>query len=166
MSSLLKDLDLSFGGLLLSLDQDQEHTHLINQAWRVMSGSQSADKRSPPKGRSKSLSRRDMAINGAALWIMADARVGRATETEKVFLDPEGRFELSLPSSWSQYTKPGAEVLFKRPDRGSTNVGVTITPVKVRKLEDFGSLEDIRERLFKAEQEKVATCIVGWLIDL
>lgn len=35
----------------------------------------------------------------------------------------------------------GAVVLFEDPERRSTSVGITVNPVKVQRIEDFGGLE-------------------------
>jgi hypothetical protein len=45
--------------------------------------------------------------------------------------------------------------LFVDPDRGTTNLGVTVAPVRVTSLADFGSLEDVSTRLLDAERKKL-----------
>ena len=55
----------------------------------------------------------------------------------------------------------GAEVLFEDPEERSTSVGITIYPVRVASLEQFGRLEDVGERLLQAEMGKVGGCSRG-----
>ncbi len=50
---------------------------------------------------------------------------------------------------------PGADALFEDPARRSTSVGVTANPVKVGGIRDFGSVEQVGERLLAAERAKV-----------
>jgi len=49
----------------------------------------------------------------------------------------------------------GADVLFEDPGRRSTSVGVTVSPVRVASIEQFGDLEAVGQRLLDAERKKV-----------
>lgn len=49
----------------------------------------------------------------------------------------------------------GADILFEDPERRSTSVGVTVSPVRVASIEQFGDLQAVGQRLLQAEQEKV-----------
>jgi hypothetical protein len=46
-------------------------------------------------------------------------------------------------------------VLFEDPGRRSTSVGVTVSPVRVASIEQFGDLEAVGKRLLDAERKKV-----------
>jgi hypothetical protein len=46
-------------------------------------------------------------------------------------------------------------VLFEDPARRSTSVGVTVSPVRVASIEQFGDLEAVGKRLLDAERKKV-----------
>ena len=63
--------------------------------------------------------------------------------------------EISVPDSWIQAEKPGAKVLFKSSLRASSNLGITINPVKIPSLQEFGTVDDIAQRLLNAERQKV-----------
>ena len=73
------------------------------------------------------------------------------------YADERKAFEVGYPSSWVVASKPGAEVLFKNPDEKYSNIGVTVTPVTIDSLDKFGSLEEIGERLARAEAAKEST---------
>lgn len=77
-----------------------------------------------------------------------------AYETWTKYEDPKQRFEISIPLDWPASEKPGAEILFKKAKRNSTNLGITIYPVKISNLDQFGSLEDIGNRLLETERKK------------
>jgi hypothetical protein len=49
----------------------------------------------------------------------------------------------------------GADVLFEDPARRSTSVGVTVSPVRVASIEQFGDLQAVGKRLLDAERKKV-----------
>jgi len=77
-----------------------------------------------------------------------------------------------LPST-TQYTASGADVLFEDPERRSTSVGVTVSPVRVANIGQFGDLTAVGQRLLEAEQKKVGSghrgfgwfrglCVGGW----
>jgi len=73
------------------------------------------------------------------------------------YADEKKAFAVSYPSSWVVASKPGAEVLFKNPDEKYSNIGVTVSPVTIDSLEKFGTLEEIGERLARAEAAKEST---------
>lgn len=70
---------------------------------------------------------------------------------------------MSLPLSHTlvslpvQVSKAGADSLFRDPSRKSTTVGVTVYPVTINSLEQFGDLQSVGERLLGAEREKEST---------
>jgi hypothetical protein len=51
-------------------------------------------------------------------------------------------------------------VLFEDPERRSTSVGVTVSPVRVASIDQFGDLQAVGQRLLQAEQKKV--CVRAW----
>ena len=107
--------------------------------------------------------RRECLVASGGIWFhsLQSDQTAIASEAEsedgvRLYKDPRNRYEISVPSSWIQSEKPGAEVLFKNRRRSSSNLGITINPVKVVSLEKFGSLEEIGERLFNVERQKVS----------
>ncbi|GIL52722.1 hypothetical protein Vafri_8513 [Volvox africanus] len=67
------------------------------------------------------------------------------------------RYTLMVPSSWDVKGKAGADALFEDPLRRSTSVGVTVNPVKVTSIEQFGALGEVGEKLLQAEKKKEST---------
>jgi hypothetical protein len=59
-------------------------------------------------------------------------------------------------SSPSPPPPPGADVLFEDPGRRSTSVGVTVSPVRVASLEQFGDLGRVGAALLDSEGKKVS----------
>ena len=51
--------------------------------------------------------------------------------------------------------KAGADILFLDPERKSTTVGVTVSPVRIASLEQFGDVTTVGKRLLDAERAKV-----------
>jgi hypothetical protein len=51
--------------------------------------------------------------------------------------------------------KAGADVLFVDPERKSTTVGVTVSPVRIASLAQFGDVAAVGQRLLGAERAKV-----------
>ncbi len=47
-------------------------------------------------------------------------------------------------------------MLFEDPRRRSTNVGVTVSPVRIAALEQFGDVDAVAERLLGAERAKAS----------
>lgn len=54
--------------------------------------------------------------------------------------------------------KAGATVLFEEPNRGSNNVGVVVSPVRLASLGEFGSPQFVADKLIQAEKRKVGAC--------
>lgn len=86
---------------------------------------------------------------------MADDEV--ALELER-YTDDKENFTLLRPSTWAKVDKAGANVLFQdMMNKGSNNVGVVVSPVRISKLEEFGSPEFVAEKLIEAEKKKEST---------
>jgi hypothetical protein len=71
------------------------------------------------------------------------------------FVNPQQGYSLRIPSTWDRKDKAGADVLFENPEKKSTNVGITVTPVRVNTIEKFGTVESVGEKLLGAEKAKV-----------
>ena len=70
-------------------------------------------------------------------------------------MNPKQGYRIDRPSTWEQTSKAGADVLFTDPAKKSTTVGVTVTPIKIAGLEQFGSVSTVREKLINTEKQKV-----------
>lgn len=103
--------------------------------------------------------------------IPADPPTASATTTTttpapstRPYTSAKSGYSLLVPSAWEEKGKAGADVLFEDVERRSTNVGITVSPIRrVASLAEFGSLEEVGEKLLQAERNKVCVwycCIV------
>ncbi|KAK9065507.1 hypothetical protein SSX86_014908 [Deinandra increscens subsp. villosa] len=84
------------------------------------------------------------------------------TETEDLldlerYTDSNQGFTLLRPKSWIQVEKAGATLLFEDPRKGSNNVGVVVTPVRLTSLREFGDPQFVANKLIQAEKRKEST---------
>ncbi|KAL0897432.1 hypothetical protein Bca101_081393 [Brassica carinata] len=73
------------------------------------------------------------------------------------YTDPKDGFTLLVPSSWIKVEKAGANALFEEPDKRSNNIGVVVSPVRIKSLQDFGSPQFVVDKLINAEKRKEST---------
>jgi len=66
-------------------------------------------------------------------------------------------YGIQRPSAWEQVNKAGADVLFRDPQVKKATLGVTVLPVRIATLGEFGSLEQVAEKLVSAERAKEST---------
>ena len=64
-------------------------------------------------------------------------------------------YTIELPEGWQGQSKAGADVLFEDPQRPSTNIGVTVAPVRVQSIAQFGTPDVVASKLLAAERAKV-----------
>ncbi|KAL0022668.1 hypothetical protein WJX79_007653 [Trebouxia sp. C0005] len=73
------------------------------------------------------------------------------------YINPKQGYRIDRPSSWEQTSKAGADVLFADPAKKSTTIGVTVSPIKIAGLEQFGDVQTVREKLMNTEKQKEST---------
>ncbi|KAK7353693.1 hypothetical protein VNO80_19144 [Phaseolus coccineus] len=73
------------------------------------------------------------------------------------YIDSEEGFTLLTPSSWAKVEKAGATVLFEEKNMGSNNIGVVVSPVRLKTLEEFGTPQFVADKLLQAERRKEST---------
>ncbi|PNH08079.1 PsbP domain-containing protein 2, chloroplastic, partial [Tetrabaena socialis] len=71
------------------------------------------------------------------------------------YVNAKQQYRLLVPADWDVKGKAGADVLFEDPARRSTSVGITVNPVKVASIAQFGGLGDVGAKLLEAERKKV-----------
>jgi|TARA_B110000483_G_scaffold33697_1_gene40977 hypothetical protein len=81
------------------------------------------------------------------------------------YVDETNNFHLSYPREWVLEKKAGATALFKNPSVKYASIGVTVTPVRIDSLKEFGSLEDIGAKLVEAESKKQTTVPGGTFME-
>ncbi|EOA27812.1 hypothetical protein CARUB_v10023966mg [Capsella rubella] len=73
------------------------------------------------------------------------------------FTDSNNGFTLLIPSSYTKVDKAGANALFEEQNNGSNNIGVVVSPVRIKSLEDFGTPQFVADKLINAEKRKEST---------
>ncbi|KAF8079536.1 hypothetical protein N665_1020s0004 [Sinapis alba] len=95
-------------------------------------------------------------FNGGFLLDKAKA-ISESGDLLQRYTDPKDGFTLLVPSSWIKVEKAGANVLFEEPDKRSNNIGVVVSPVRIKSLQDFGSPQFVADKLINAEKRKEST---------
>lgn len=67
------------------------------------------------------------------------------------------KYRLQRPNGWEQTSKAGADVLFKATGLKSTDLGVTVNGIRIKRLAQLGDVKAAGERLLEAEKKKVST---------
>ena len=81
-----------------------------------------------------------------------------ASAAEESVLFAGERFRFERPAAWVAVDKAGATVLFQdKPGSSYNTLGVTVAPVKVASLTEFGSPQTVADKLVRAELEKDGT---------
>ncbi|KAJ6918678.1 hypothetical protein NC651_012822 [Populus alba x Populus x berolinensis] len=111
----------------------------------------------------RSSSRRDLNLSVLALLITGSLQnlsnnitLAQELELERHTDSKEG-FTLRRPSSYVQVDKAGATVLFEEANKGSNNIGVVVTLVRLTSLGEFGSPQFVADKLIQAEKKKEST---------
>ncbi|XP_047068403.1 psbP domain-containing protein 2, chloroplastic-like [Lolium rigidum] len=73
------------------------------------------------------------------------------------YTDQDQGFTLLKPASWPKVEKAGATALFQQEGKGSNNIGVVVSPVRLSSLTDFGMPQFVADRLLQAEKKKEST---------
>lgn len=81
----------------------------------------------------------------------------------QLYENSKQQYRMQVPVAWERKEKAGADVLFEDPDRRSTSVGVTVSPVRVASIGQFGDLAAVGQRLLEAERKKESTLDVQLL---
>ncbi|BDA46952.1 PsbP domain-containing protein 2, chloroplastic [Coccomyxa sp. Obi] len=84
----------------------------------------------------------------------ADAEIIQQLQT---YTSPKQDYKFQIPSDWQKTDKSGADVLFVEPSGKAGDIGVTVSPVRIKSLEQFGDLKAVGDRLLAAESSKEST---------
>ncbi|KAL6783839.1 hypothetical protein ACKKBG_A03730 [Auxenochlorella protothecoides x Auxenochlorella symbiontica] len=93
--------------------------------------------------------------------MQADA--GQQVSPDLVPYASPGQYSMLVPVTWKQTSKPGADVMFQDAAASSNTLGVSILPVRIQSLEQFGSLRDVETRILAAERAKESTMSTAML---
>ena len=107
--------------------------------------------------------------SGAATSALAETTSDAATfdfsNDLTSYSDASNNFRLTYPKDWTIENKAGATALFKNPNVKYASIGVTVTPVRINSLKEFGSLDDIGQKLVQAESQKQTTVPGGTFME-
>jgi hypothetical protein len=81
----------------------------------------------------------------------------RTTANTAVFVDRKNLFRVEYPQTWQPVSKAGAALLLRDPSMKYSTIGVTITPVKIHSLKEFGDAREVGQKLLAAEAAKEST---------
>lgn len=75
--------------------------------------------------------------------------------TEEPFAVYKGsKYTIQYPSTWDLSSKAGADVLFIDTERRGVNLGITILPVMISSVKDYGSVGEVAEKILQTEKAK------------
>lgn len=113
-----------------------------------------------PKDTSSACSRRSILSAGAGVvtipWQPKPVRAEEEAVELTEYRDAKG-FAVSVPATWREKEKPGASVLFADPVSKFNQLGVSVEPVKIDSLGEYGSVDDVADRLLRSERAKDST---------
>ncbi|KAG7568394.1 Mog1/PsbP alpha/beta/alpha sandwich [Arabidopsis thaliana x Arabidopsis arenosa] len=81
----------------------------------------------------------------------------KSIEELQRYTDSNNGFTLLIPSSYTKVEKAGANALFEEPNNGSNNIGVVVSPVRIKSLDQFGTPQFVADKLINAEKRKEST---------
>ncbi|KAJ6908225.1 hypothetical protein NC651_018614 [Populus alba x Populus x berolinensis] len=108
------------------------------------------------KRRKLNLSVLALLINGSLPNLSNNSILAQELELAR-YTDSKEGFTLLTPSSYVKVDKAGATVLFEEVNKGSNNIGVVVTPVRLASLGEFGSPQFVADKLIQAEKKKEST---------
>uniref|UniRef100_A0A0F7GYM8 PsbP domain-OEC23 like protein n=1 Tax=California macrophylla TaxID=337344 RepID=A0A0F7GYM8_9ROSI len=129
---------------------------------RTASSLSSILKQNPPKSNDPLLRLSKRTLNLSILALFFNGLLTNSSKSEEIellqrYTDSKEGFTLLVPSSFNKVEKAGATVLFEEVGKGSNNVGVVVSPVRLASLSEFGSPEFVVDKLIQAEKRKEST---------
>ena len=95
------------------------------------------------------------------LHLLAETATSLQQKGLTEYVNSKQGYRIDRPSPWEQTSKAGADVLFTDPSKKSTTIGVTVNPIKIAGLEQFGDVETVRKKLVDTEKQKVSAYLCG-----
>jgi len=103
------------------------------------------------------LSKRHLNLSILTLFfngLLLDNKAKSMEELQR-YTDSNNGFTLLIPSSYTKVDKAGANALFEELNNGSNNIGVVVSPVRIKSLDQFGTPQFVADKLINAEKRKV-----------
>lgn len=82
------------------------------------------------------------------------ARPSTAAEAAPARYTSPKHWSVTPPPGWQLTDKPGADALWVPPTGGRASLGVTVSPVRLQRLADFGDVDAVGAKLLGAEAKK------------
>lgn len=95
---------------------------------------------------------------GTRATLLRYAGRSAAQDGFRTYSNKQDRYHIEYPAAWKETSKSGASILLQDPDRKSSTVGVTVTPVRIATLEEIGDASAVADKLIAAEKAKVSVC--------
>eukprot|EP00884_Botryococcus_braunii_P016533 jgi/Botrbrau1/3563/Bobra.0078s0020.1 len=93
------------------------------------------------------------------------AQTGGDTSELVEFKSLKNKYRVLRPATWEETSKAGADVLFQDPLQKSTNIGITVSPIRINSLTQFGEVTSVGEKLLATEKSKESTLEVQLLSE-
>ncbi|KAK3287074.1 hypothetical protein CYMTET_5394, partial [Cymbomonas tetramitiformis] len=77
-----------------------------------------------------------------------------AASTLLEYVDDKDGYSVLYPTIWKKSSKSGASILFTDPNQKFNTVGVVVVPVRIKTLQQFGTLEFGAGKLIGVEKAK------------
>ena len=84
-----------------------------------------------------------------------------ADDAIDAFVNDHQGYSLRLPIGFRAKSKAGADALFENPKVTSTNIGITVAPVRIANLDAFGDINTVTDKLLAIEKAKVRAHIAA-----
>jgi len=94
-----------------------------------------------------------ISMMGTSLALSSMFRVGSCQGLESAVFSGS-TYSIEYPSTWEVSSKAGADVLLKGT---GVNLGVTILPVRISRVEEYGTVEQVAEKIVQTERAKDGT---------
>ncbi|MEO2192611.1 MAG: PsbP-related protein [bacterium] len=72
-------------------------------------------------------------------------------------------YTISYPAGYAVSSKAGADALFTSESRRGVNIGITRLPVRIASVMEYGSVEEVGQRVLDAEKQKDGTLRVAMM---
>ena len=66
-------------------------------------------------------------------------------------------YAIGYPTNFAVSSKAGADVLFKDEERRGVNIGITRLPVRISSVSEYGTVEEVGQKVLDAEKQKDGT---------
>lgn len=124
---------------------------------RVRAATDSSKNDSPKR---PNQSRRALLLSLTSLPVLVlsiSAARPQLARAEEFLIYSGSTYTISYPSNYDATSKAGADVFFKDDSRRGVNIGITRLPVRISSVKEYGSVDDVGQKVLNAEKQKDGT---------